>query len=365
MQTMIAVANGDTLAAIRGFLKSLLERGVVEALMVPMRERNGAVTPALVSQPRLLDDADPLAPVLSTNGARLVSALSIREPRGRIGVVLRSCEIRALIELVKLQQASLDDLLIIGLDSAGTYNLTDYVQMVQHTPDVESWRELYADPLADRPLRDACQMCEQPLPENAGIVIQLLGADLDTGIPITLPDELGQQLGLTAGDPAERGEVAEKLIAARTAARDAAFAEIRQRLSSPEGLTELFSTCIRCHNCMVNCPICYCKTCLFRTPTFDHEPAQYMTWAVRKGAARLPSDTLLFHLTRLNHMSTSCVGCGMCTDACPADIPVGRVFRAVGEKTQAIFEYVPGRSVEDTLPVTTFREEELAEVALP
>ena len=44
MQTMIVVANGDTLAAIRGFLKSLLERGVVEALMVPMRERNGAVT---------------------------------------------------------------------------------------------------------------------------------------------------------------------------------------------------------------------------------------------------------------------------------------------------------------------------------
>ena len=77
----------------------------------------------------------------------------------------------------------------------------------------------------------------------------------------------------------------------------------------------------------------------------------------------MPSDTLLFHLTRLNHMSTSCVGCGMCTSACPADIPVGRVFRAVGEKTQAIFDYVPGRSVEDPLPVITFREDELADAA--
>jgi len=78
----------------------------------------------------------------------------------------------------------------------------------------------------------------------------------------------------------------------------------------------------------------------------------------------LPSDTLLFHITRLNHMSTSCVGCGMCTEACPSEISVGRVFRAVGEKTQAIFEYQPGRSVEDPLPVTTFREDELADTAV-
>lgn len=365
MKAIKHVENSDTPAALRDFLKSLLEKGAVEALMVPLRARGGTVMPALVSNPALLDDADPLAPVLAINGARLVGALSIHPPRGRIGAVLRACEIRALIELVKLQQASLEDLLIIGLDCAGTYTQAAYAKMILDAPEAECWRELYADPLADRPLRDACRMCERPLPENANIVIQLLGADLNVGIPITLPDELGERLGLTPGVSPQRGEVAERLIAARTAARDAVFAEIRQQLSSPEGLAELFATCIRCHNCMVNCPICYCKTCLFRTPAFDHEPAQYMTWAMRKGATRLPSDTLLFHLTRLNHMSTSCVGCGMCTDACPSEIPVGRVFRAVGEKTQAIFEYVPGRSVEEPLPVTTFREEELVEVAIP
>jgi len=365
MRATIRVENNDPLGAVRGFLRSLLESGAVEALMVAMRGRNGVIMPALVSAPALLDDADPLAPVLPVNGARLISALSIRQPRGRIGAVLRSCEIRALIELVKLQQASLDDLLIIGLDCAGTYELVDYTKMVQADPAAEPWRELYADPLAERSLRDACQICERPLPENADVVIQLLGADLSAGIPIALPDELGERLGFTPGNPAERRDVAEKLIAARTAARDAAFAEIRQRLASPEGLTELFAACIRCHNCMINCPICYCKTCLFRTPAFDHEPAQYMTWALRKGATRLPSDTLLFHLTRLNHMSTSCVGCGMCSSACPSDIPVSLVFRAVGEKTQALFDYVPGRSVEEPLPVATFREEELEEVVIP
>jgi hypothetical protein len=40
-------------------------------------------------------------------------------------VVLRSREIRALIELVKLQQANLDNLTIIGVDCLGTYEVDD------------------------------------------------------------------------------------------------------------------------------------------------------------------------------------------------------------------------------------------------
>jgi formate dehydrogenase subunit beta len=110
---------------------------------------------------------------------------------------------------------------------------------------------------------------------------------------------------------------------------------------------------------MINCPICYCKECIFRTPTFEHDSQLFFQWAERKGSVRLLPDTLLFHLTRLNHMVTSCIGCGMCTDVCPVDIPVGTVFRSVGEKAQAIFDYHPGRSLEEAAPVQEFREDEL------
>jgi formate dehydrogenase subunit beta len=58
-------------------------------------------------------------------------------------------------------------------------------------------------------------------------------------------------------------------------------------------------------------------------------------------------------------MVTSCVGCGLCSDVCPVDIQVGTVFRAVGEKAQAIFDYQPGRSLDDAAPVQEFREDEL------
>jgi len=71
-------------------------------------------------------------------------------------------------------------------------------------------------------------------------------------------------------------------------------------------------------------------------------------------------DTLLFHMTRLNHMGLSCVGCGMCTSACPSHIPVGTVFSAVGEQVQTVFEYHPGRDVSESLPLVTFQENEWA-----
>ena len=90
--------------------------------------------------------------------------------------------------------------------------------------------------------------------------------------------------------------------------RATVFAEVQRRVSSPQKLAAMFSTCIRCHNCMTNCPICYCKTCFFKTNVFDHEPMQFLAWAERKGATRVPADTMLFHLTRLNHMSTSLCG---------------------------------------------------------
>jgi formate dehydrogenase subunit beta len=373
MRTVIPVENNDTLAAVRGFLRRLLEEQVVDAILTPMETPAGTITPALVSDLDLLDAANPLAPVMGLNAARVAGHVSIREPRGKIGVVLRPCELRALVELVKLQQVSLDDLVTIGVDCLGTYDVPVYTAM-QSDGKVDLEAMLAQTQTGDLvpqegyTFRDACEMCEKPQVEGADITLELFGADLTTGIPVTLPDELAEKLspplsppmgGMEGGE--QRAGVVEKVVAARTEVRDARFAEMRQRLEE-EGIEGVFAACVRCHNCMTVCPICYCKTCLFKSPVFDHEPIQYMNWAQRKGAYRLPSDTMLFHLTRLNHMVLSCVGCGMCTSCCPAELPVGVVFRAIGQETQAVFDYAPGRDVEEPLPLVTFREDEWMEI---
>ncbi len=76
----------------------------------------------------------------------------------------------------------------------------------------------------------------------------------------------------------------------------------------------------------------------------------------------MPTDTIFYHITRIAHMSTACVGCGQCTNACPNDIPVMELFRTVSYLTQKVFEYEAGRSIEDDPPLSVFREDELTDV---
>jgi formate dehydrogenase subunit beta len=76
----------------------------------------------------------------------------------------------------------------------------------------------------------------------------------------------------------------------------------------------------------------------------------------------MPTDTVFYHLTRIAHMSTACIGCGQCSNACPNDIPVMELFRTASRRTQEAFEYLPGKSVEDSPPLSEFREEEFADV---
>ena len=76
----------------------------------------------------------------------------------------------------------------------------------------------------------------------------------------------------------------------------------------------------------------------------------------------MPTDTMLFHLTRLVHMSTACVGCGQCSNACPNDIPIMELFDTVAHRTQQAFEYRAGRGLSEKPPLSEFREDEFPEV---
>jgi formate dehydrogenase subunit beta len=329
--------------------------------------------PSLITDSEKIDGSDPLAPAFPMNAAKVVSKLTRKPIPGQVAVVLRPCEIRAFIELVKLKQGRLEDVVLIGFDCLGAYNNINYPRFTDGE-GIESTIRFYKNIKEgkgtahdDFDLSPACKACEFPVADNADISIGIIGMDLDDSLLITANTAKGEELlgklTLTGGKgPAERQKAIDELVKDRLAYRDQMFEETSEATNDIEKLTTYLSNCVNCYNCRVACPVCYCKECVFVTDVFDHEPAQYLRWAQQKGVLKMPTDTVFYHLTRLAHMSTACIGCGQCSNACPNEIPVMEVFRTISQFTQKAFDYVPGRSVEEEPPLSTFREEEFKEL---
>jgi len=363
------------LDSLRQALAELLQAGRLRALLVMLQTRDGlSLQPALVTKAERLPLADPLLPVMPIHMARMASLVSLgatEEPpaEGKVGVVGRPCELRGMVELAKLNQLRMDDFVTIGLDCAGTFEGAAWRRWSESDPQArrrleESQRAASPD-APQESYRHACTLCDTPVAWEADLAVHWIG--VEDGLLLEARDAGWMPPSAQpVEDPPARAASVERLELARRAGRQQALDAMEARMhSAPEGMPGLmldFEPCQRCHNCTVACPICYCKECLFRTDTFRHEPRRYFGWAERKGAARLPGDTLTFQLTRLCHVTASCVGCGMCTSACPAELPVDLLFQTVARRTQALFDYVPGRSLQDPLPPATFERKEFVDL---
>ena len=370
----IDVKEKDILGSLQSFFKDILETDEIQSLLVPQHlPMKNMVMPTLVTDPNHLNRVDPLSPAFPMNAAKIVSRLT-RKPMGaKVAAVLRPCEIRAFVELVKLKQGRTEEVILIGVDCLGAFQNKDYFQLVGQNaaePTVvfhENVLRGKSTEIEGLDLASACKACEYPVADNADILIGLYGLDIDQFLLVQSQTEAGdqilKQMNLsTAEAPRARQEAIKALITQRTKYRDDMFARTHEATDSLEKMSSYFATCVNCYNCRVACPVCYCKECVFVTDVFNHDPSQYLQWANRKGIIKMPTDTLFYHLTRLAHMSTACVGCGQCSNACPNDIPVMELFRTIANDTQKAFDYEAGKSIEQEPPLSVFREDEFAEV---
>lgn len=365
---ILEVKDGQIRQTINTFLQDLLSKKLVEAILVPVAHPAGTnVVQSLVTDPAYLEQADVFAPVLPVNSARIVSAMTRLTPVGKkVAVVMRPCELRALIELVKLKQAQLDNLVLIGIDCPGAYSIDDYAEFTGKSTS-DDFVKAVPQRKEDPKLRAGCQICEYPTPLTADLSIGMTGLDPSKALLLQADSEKGEEilteLGLSVETDSKMAQKREAAISALLTEikqkRQKFFEQTKQEVGGIEKLAAIFAKCIKCHNCRTVCPVCYCRECFFDSPTFELEADKYLGQAEKRGAMRMPTDTLLFHLTRMTHMGASCVGCGACEEACPSNIPLLKIFQLIGSNAQRLFEYVPGRSLEDELPAAAFREDEL------
>ncbi|KPL18324.1 MAG: coenzyme F420 hydrogenase [candidate division Zixibacteria bacterium SM23_81] len=354
--------------SVKKLLTFLLNKGRIRgALVLQKTDGNSAVAYSLITDADALASACPLCPLMPSNAASVLSRLTLQESLPEpLAVVLRPCELRGFIELVKHGQGSLDKFLFISSVCGGVYPL----KMVQVDGSVgeklpQYWDAVKRAEIAPE-IRPTCRACERFVPLGADMTVATMGeSGLETKCTIFLNTD--KAMGFIEG---MEGKLAEEKLETeaiqqhkqkRKAEKNKLYDEIGLEKYGLSGMIDMFGKCIGCHGCSQVCPICYCEVCTFESRDLEPKPAEFERDLNKKRAIRVPPDTLFYHLGRLIHVAISCVGCGSCTDVCPVDIPVSSIFLKVRESVQELFDYVPGMDPEEAVPITKFETEELVE----
>jgi formate dehydrogenase (coenzyme F420) beta subunit len=285
--------------AIRAQAVQLLTEETVVAVVgyLPGR-RKGTASPAVVTT---LEQAAKLifSPACVNNlSLYLTKAKKGVLKKGRIGIVAKGCDMRALAGLMGESQIKREDLFIIGIACAGVYGSgTDR-----------------SGALSESNIARKCRECSVQLP---------VGADIQVG---TLPE-------LPALTPVEAEELAR--IEALPQAERWAFWK------------EHFSRCIRCMACRQVCPFCYCEQCLC-----DKNRPQAVESSPR------PAGNMAWHIVRAMHLAGRCGGCAECERVCPMDIPLNLLNRRMAQELKELYDYEATTTPLEKGPLARYQDDD-------
>lgn len=343
MQTQWMVqTHGDPIGTVREFLQAVWAQANLDGMLVPLDGSEQTPTgPRWIDDPARLKTVNPFKPLMTQNAARLVPPARRAQPNDRLGALLRPCEMRALVEMVKHDGFDLDGLLTISVDCLGTIPLDDF-----------HWRLSRKDPadglthdtlqfarqggiLAYR-YRSACQICASPAAEAADLNINVLGLPVRQVIMVQAPEaRIVEQcnLGSITDGPAVPDMLSqhEKVTARMSERHRRTIERLAQGLGEAfprdiEALIAQFESCGDCQSCMQVCPICSVDYPQ-RGQDGHYMRQDFVRWLV------------------------SCAGCGMCEQACHSHLPLSAIFRHIRNMLAEEYGYSPGKSVDEPLPV--------------
>lgn len=373
--------------AVTSLLKFALESKRVDAVLT-VEPRNGNRfdgIPVLLTEPARLIETSGTLHYAYPNIARFLKEYLDGAFDLKVAVVVKPCDVRAIIELAKRGQINIENLLLIGLNCVGTMSpavarkmfedefgvdpddvieedIEDGKLTVRLVDGTEKQRDLAELEEKGYGRRDNCRRCEINIPIMADIACGKWGtADKNTTF-VEVCSEKGDDLvneAIKAGcieveTPIseaieirkEKGKVAREL-ALKWQERD--FATFKQMTLDErfDYWSGEFSRCIKCYGCRDECPICYCKDCYLEADR----------GLVRAG--EVPPE-IMFPFVRIAHVMDSCVNCGRCQDVCPMGLPLACLTFMLNRELADIFEYEPGMDVNDLPPLRTAFDEELA-----
>lgn len=250
--------------------------------------------------------------------------LQARDLEGKVGVLVKGCDARAIVELLKQHQIERDRVVVVGVPCQGQVDARKLEKMLgvpmEEVKRVEdagdefliSVGEEKREVAKEHVLRDKCFFCKHPT-----------FFDYD----------------FTLGD----------VVPASIEAREGEFDLVEELEELPleerrAFWQKQFERCIRCNACREVCYACYCQECIFerKVPRWLDKPP-------------LLPENEIYHLIRAVHLAGRCIDCGECERVCPMNIPLSRLYKKVQKDIAELFEYEAGMELDTVPPLVDFK----------
>jgi len=269
--------------------KGLLESKEVSFIIGYTKDRFGRVKPYIAKS---VEDANNLMFDHHSihNLAVYLTRLKIPE-NGKVGIVAKSCDIKAIIALIQENQIKREQVYIIGMNCSG---------VVTHSTD--EWKK--------ENIQIKCKYCADKSP-------MLYDAVAGTAEPFEQPDDT-------------QAVLMQKLEAMSSAERWDFWAKE-------------FEKCIKCYACRQVCPMCYCEQCIA-----EKNQPQWIT------TSPTPAGNFSWNIIKAFHMAGRCVGCHECERACPMGIPLTLLTRKMGMVAGKEFNYRHGMAIDQPTLVGSY-----------
>jgi ferredoxin len=243
----------------------------------------------------------------------------------RVGLVVKGCDSRSVIQLLQEKLIARESLYIIGMPCDG---VLDAAKIQREIPDAGRAKALRVEAGVvrvttedkeyeldlDAMLADRCHRCRYP---NPLIYDTLVGEAILVGEIPPHPDPLDAFEALSLD---ERHEF----------------------------WMETMRLCIRCYACRNACPLCVCRAhCLA-----DSRSPHWLTLETNV------SQKWFFQIMHSLHLAGRCTECGECERACPMGLPILLMRRKLNREIKELFGYEAGIDPTAVPPLATFAIEE-------
>ncbi|MCK4696167.1 MAG: Coenzyme F420 hydrogenase/dehydrogenase, beta subunit C-terminal domain, partial [Candidatus Cloacimonetes bacterium] len=223
--------NKSVEKGIIDLLKFLLESKKINGVFTLRKLDQNTVDYALITDVSGLNDAVPFYPLMPVNAGKMLSHLTLKKPINKpIAAVLKPCELRAFVELVKREQGSLDNFLFISSSCGGVLPIKS-VEQKDFDKHISDYWNTVKNTNISPDIRPTCKACEYFTPYNADITVSLVGEKkLDKECRIFLNTDKANQFikgfdGEISEDKLESTEIS-SLLEKRKAEKKKLFDEI-------------------------------------------------------------------------------------------------------------------------------------------